>query len=160
VLRRVLTGSRYFVLLGVLGSLLAAIVTMVFGAIAVIANIAEALRLLDFSEKGVKYLAVGFLQVIDVFLLATVLYIVALGLYELFLDPQFPAPAWLKVETLDDLKERIAVIVVIMLAVTFLASAVTQQSGSDLLRLGASVALVLGGLGVFFRLTRHTGDGR
>jgi len=60
-----------------------------------------------FDDKVAKLLAVAFTQLIDTFLLGTVLYIVAIGLYELFIDPQIKTPAWLEIRSIDDLKERL-----------------------------------------------------
>lgn len=155
MLRRILLGSRFFILIAVIGSLAAAIVTMVFGGIAVVANTLNAIDAEVRSSTAVKDVAIGFLEVIDVFLLATVLYIVALGLYELFLDPQMPGPPWLKIETLDDLKERLVTVVVVMLGVTFLAFVVDYKAAGSVLEVGAAIALILAALGVFFKLARN-----
>ena len=81
---------------------------------------------------------------IDLFLLGTVLYIVAIGLYELFVDPGLPMPAWLRITTLDDLKERLLGVVGVLLAVTFLGSAVTWDGSANILALGLAVGVVLG----------------
>jgi uncharacterized membrane protein YqhA len=82
--------------------------------------------------------------IIDLFLLGTVLYIIAVGLYELFVDPGLPMPAWLRITTLDDLKERLLGVVVVLLAVTFLGSAVTWDGSVNILALGLAVGTVLG----------------
>jgi len=82
----------------------------------------------------------------------------ALGIYELFIDPEFPAPAWLRIETLDDLKERLVAVVVVLLGVTFLSYVVDLKANWNILEIGVAIAAVLAGLGVFFKLARggHT----
>ena len=80
---------------------------------------------------------------IDLFLLGTVLYIFSVGLYELFIDQGLPMPGWLRITTLDDLKERLLGVVAVLLAVTFLGSAVTWKGGTDILALGLAIGVVL-----------------
>ena len=99
---------------------------------------------LDFSTKGAKILSVDLITMIDLLLIGTVLYIFAVGLYELFIDQGLPMPRWLKITTLDDLKERLLGVVAVLLAVTFLGNAVTWNGTSEILALGVAVGLVLG----------------
>jgi uncharacterized membrane protein YqhA len=152
--RRILVGSRFFLLIAVVGSLIVSFITMLFGGIAAITSILEVIQARDLGAKGAKTLAVDALQVVDIFLVSTVLYIMALGLYELFVDPGLPVPGWLKIGTLDDLKERLVAVVVVMLGVTFLAYVVDLQMGWSILDVGIATAAVLAGLGVFFKLAK------
>jgi uncharacterized membrane protein YqhA len=84
---------------------------------------------------------------IDLFLLGAVLYIVSLGLYELFIDDKLPTPSWLIVTNLNDLKSILIGVVVVLLAVTFLGYVVTWNGNSNILALGIAVGLVLLALG-------------
>jgi len=152
--RRILVGSRFFVLIAVVGSLIATVITTVSGLIAVVSSVVEVIQTRDVGVKGVKVLAVDILQVVDIFLVGTVLYIMALGLYELFIDPDLPAPPWLKIESLDGLKERLVAVVVVMLGVTFLAYVVDLKVGWSILDVGIATAAVLAGLGLFFKLAK------
>jgi uncharacterized membrane protein YqhA len=153
--QRILLGSRYFVLIAVVGSLVAAFVTMVLGGIAVVTSTLKVIGAGELGVKGVKILAVDVLQVVDIFLVSTVLYIMALGLYELFVDPGLSAPEWLKIDSLDALKERLVTVVVVMLGVTFLAYVVDLKPDWSILDIGISTAAVLAGLGLFFRLAKQ-----
>ena len=150
--RRILVSSRFFVLLAVVGSFIASLVTLIAGVVAVLTSTAALIRSGGYGVKSAKSLGVDVLQVIDIFLVGAVLYIMALGIYELFIDPEFPAPGWLKIETLDDLKERLVAVVVVMLSVTFLAYVVDLQATSSILEIGAAIGAVLVGLGVYFKL--------
>jgi hypothetical protein len=86
------------------------------------------------------------IELIDIFLLGTILYIVALGLYELFIDATLPVPSWLQIATLDDLKDKLVGVVVVLLAVTFLGRAVVWNGSGQILPLGAAIALVIAAL--------------
>jgi uncharacterized membrane protein YqhA len=117
----------------------------VYGGLATAAVIAQTFGGGDLFQKGgVKLLSVELVTIIDLFLLGTVLYIVSVGLYELFVDPGLPMPPWLRITTLDDLKERLLGVVAVLLAVTFLGSAVTWDGTSSILAFGLAVGLVLG----------------
>jgi uncharacterized membrane protein YqhA len=152
--RRFLLSSRFLILIAVLGSLAASLITLVFGSIAAVVSVLEVIQSRDLGSKGVKLLAVDVLQVVDIFLVSTVLYIMAVGLYELFIDPGLPVLGWLKVETLDDLKERLVTVVVVMLGVTYLAYMVDLKPGWSILDVGIATAAVLAGLGIFFKLAK------
>ena len=81
-------------------------------------------------------------------LLGTVLYIVSLGLYQLFIDHSLPVPRWLRVDDLADLK-RDLINVVGRAARSQLSSARSSigTGETDILPLGAAVALVIAALG-------------
>jgi uncharacterized membrane protein YqhA len=49
----------------------------------------------------------------------TVFYIIALGLYELFVDDRVELPQWLIIRNIDDLKNKLAGVVVVVMAVLF-----------------------------------------
>jgi uncharacterized membrane protein YqhA len=144
VVRRILASSRYFIVVAVVGSFVASAAALVYGGLATAKVVLQTFGSGEFSGKGVKLLAVELVTIIDLFLLGTVLYIVAVGLYELFVDPGLPMPAWLRISTLDDLKERLLGVVVVLLAVTFLGSAVTWDGNTNILAFGLAVAAVLG----------------
>jgi uncharacterized membrane protein YqhA len=144
LVRRILSSSRFFIVIAVLSSFVASTAAMVYGGLATINIVFTTFRDTSFTEKGAKLLSVGLITMVDLFLLGTVLYIVSVGLYELFIDPGLPMPAWLRITTLDDLKERLLGVVAVLLAVTFLASATTWDGTSDILSLGIAIGLVLG----------------
>jgi len=88
----------------------------------------------------------------DTALLATVLYVIALGLYSLFVDDTIPMPLWLRIRTLGDLKELLASVVIVVIAVVFLGFALTWDGSRDLLILGLSCAAVSAALAAFSAL--------
>src|SRR3954470_12690505 len=137
MIKRLLASSRYFIAAAVMGSFIASVVLIVSGVVAVIHISWDTLRHPDTDVAEAKHLAVDFMQLIDVFLLGTALYIIALGLYELFVDPDLPMPSWLRIHDFDHLEEKLISVIIVLLAVTFLGSAVTWTSGGDILKFGA-----------------------
>lgn len=140
---RVLSASRYIVVVAVVGTLLASVTLLVYGTLVVADVAVDTAREGDVSAKTAKALSIEFLQLADLFLLGTVLYIIAIGLYELFIDDTLETPAWLHIVTLDDLKEKLISVIVVLLGVTFLGSAVSGEGGRDLLYEGVAIAAVL-----------------
>ena len=144
IVRRLLGSTRHFILVAVVGSFIASAAALVYGGVATVAIAVRTFAQPDFSGTGAKLLAVDLLTMTDLFLLGTVLYIVSVGLYELFVDDRLPMPGWLRITTLDDLTERLLGLVTVLLAVTFVGSAVTWAGGTDIVALGVAIASVVG----------------
>lgn len=146
--RRIISASRYLILIAVVAIFLIATALLIYGA-------AETYTLLNrlFSSggggKGTKTLLLGAIELVDLFLLATVLYVIAVGLYELFIDDQLPLPEWLEIRNLDDLKQKLIGVVVVVMAVLFLGQLISWDGQRDLLGYGAAVALIIAALTFF-----------
>jgi len=155
-MQRILPASRYLILIAILGSFVAATVLILYGGYNTIRLVIEAFSFLSGDPDELKNVAVKFIGIVDVFLLGTIFYIIALGLYELFIDDQVKVPAWLEIHSLDDLKEKLIGVVIIVLGVFFLEKVVTWKDELDLLPLGVSIALVIAALSYFLsQISRH-----
>lgn len=143
-MKRFLESSRYIVLLGIVGTFISALALFLFGLAGVVVSVWDGLNVADpFNYANLKEISIVLIQAIDIFLLATVLYIIALGLYELFIDEALDLPNWLEVKSLDDLKSRLLGVIVVILPVTFLGKLVEWKQGQDILWLGLAVGSVL-----------------
>ena len=143
MVRRSLAASRYLIVLAVIGTLLSSAALLLYGTLVVIDLVVETMREWSVSADRAKNLSIEFIELVDFFLLGTVLYLVGIGLYELFIDPDLPTPEWLHVESLDDLKSKLIAVIVVLLGVTFLGSAVSWKGGHDILYFGFAIAAVL-----------------
>lgn len=155
-MRNVLAGSRFLIAIAVLGTFVSSVVLIVSGTISVFK---VAWNALDDGETGVtasKHLAIDFLQLVDIFLLGTALYIIALGLYELFIDDSLPMPKWLVIATFEDLKEKLIGVIIVLLGVSYLGTAVTWTSGKDIIYLGLATAAVILALAVALYLSTRS----
>lgn len=156
MIRRILASSRFVIAFAVLGSFLAAVALIFYGFFTVTEIVWEMVREHEASPKGAKVYAVEFIELIDLFLLGTVLYIVALGLYELFIDQDLPVPGWLHITTLDDLKDKLVGVIVVLLAVTFLGDVGAETIvGLDVLYVGLAIAAVITALTLVRMLDRR-----
>jgi len=154
MLKKVLGRSRLLLLIAVIGSFLAATALLFYGAFELAGVLGHALDA-EVSDKGAKLLALACIEIVDLFLLGTVFYIVALGLYELFIDDTIDLPAWLEIHNLDDLKHKLVGVVVVVLAVLFLGQVVSWDGERDLLGFGAAIALVIAALTWFLSAKGH-----
>jgi uncharacterized membrane protein YqhA len=160
-MQRLISASRYLIVIPALGSFIAATALMLYGALEIVQLISETIAI-GVSTKGAKALALAFIEVVDLFLLGTVLYIIALGLYELFVDDQLPLPPWLVIHDLDDLKNKLTGVVILVMGVLFLGQVVTWDGERDLLRYGGGIALMIAALTYFLSQRgkkAKTGDG-
>jgi uncharacterized membrane protein YqhA len=83
---------------------------------------------------------------------------IALGLYELFINTDLKLPEWLQIRTFDDLKLKLVGVVIVVLAVLFLGQVVAWNGERDLLRFGAGIAVVIAAL-TYFLSTAKGGKG-
>ena len=92
------------------------------------------------------------IEIIDLFLVGTVAYITAVGLYRLFIKrDDIELPMRLKINTLKDLEDKILGVVVAALAVAFLGQAASAYEPEALLNYGGGIALVIAALAFFIR---------
>ena len=151
-----LTGSRYIILIAVIGSALAALASLLYGGAKTIQAIGGLVQ--GVGDQTSKSVVVSFIEVIDLFLIGTVFYIIALGLYELFIDDRLEMPAWLVIRSLDDLKSKLINSIVVIMGVYFLGALVDWNGDSSLLILSGAIALVIAALTLFqFVQTRNNG---
>lgn len=146
MLSKALAASRFLIVVPVLGALVAATTLLIYGGIEAVLLVLSTIAEGEVTRKGAKALALEFIEIVDLFLLGTVFYIVALGLYELFIDQDIELPAWLEIRTLDDLKNKLVSVVIVVLGVLFLGQVVSWDGEQDLLRPGAGIALVVAAL--------------
>jgi len=148
MLHRILARSRYLMLIAVFGSLAASVTLLIYGPLETVITIGHTTKA-SVSRENSKQLILSFIEVVNLFLLATVFYITALGCYELFIDERIKVPYWLEIHTIDDLKTKLTSAIVVVLSVLFLAEVVRWNGGTNILPLGSGIALVIAALTYF-----------
>ena len=164
-LRNIFAASRFIIGLAVIGSFVGSAILLVIATITLFRIAWNEIVNFELDSLGGRHshidrLAVELIEITDVILLGTVLYIVALGLYQLFIDQNLTLPRWLKVNDLTDLKRDLIGVVVVLLGVSFLGEVVNWEGENDILPLGAGIALVIAALGFILWLTpnKHEAD--
>lgn len=144
---------RYSMLIPVIAIQIAALSLMVYGAI----ETWHFFGALFDTEHGASRDEIIFLsiEIVDLFLLATVVQVVSLGLYQLYFHQDLKLPRWIKIETLDDLKSKLVGVTITVLAVYFLGRALVWVDGPEITYLGIAVAFVIAALTYFLSKIGH-----
>ena len=154
--RNIFAASRFIIGLAVLGSFIGSAILLLVATASLFSIAWNEIVNFDpenLSGRHIDRLAVDLIEITDIILLGTVLYIVALGLYQLFIDHNLALPRWLKVNDLTDLKRDLIGVVVVLLGVSFLGEVVNWEGSSNVLPLGAAIALVIAALGFILWLS-------
>ncbi|HSF47047.1 MAG TPA: YqhA family protein [Burkholderiales bacterium] len=152
----VLWNSRFVVVFAVIASIAAAFATFFMSTVDVFYLIAHLTHYADPALGPTARDALRaettthIVEVVDGYLLATVMLIFALGLYELFVSDLAAARTSkgssriLLIVSLDDLKSRLAKVIIMILIVKLFENALKLEfhSALDLLYLGGAIALI------------------
>jgi uncharacterized membrane protein YqhA len=156
-MNRLLLSSRYLVNLAVIVALIGAASILVYGVAVLINLMIGLIQTRSFTLGAVKNITLGFIQLIDLLFLGVALYIIALGLYHLFIDSSLHLLRWLKIEDFDELKVILMSVVIVILAVNFTGITVDWDGSGAILHLGLAIAAVITGLGLilYVRVISH-----
>jgi uncharacterized membrane protein YqhA len=147
--RWMLERLRLLIVVAVVGLTLTTVVTLGWG-------VARAVALIGVLLAGgwlEDATLVGLLEVVDLFLVATVQMIVVLGLYELFVG-DLDLPDWLTVRNLGELKQPIVDVLVVLMVIKFIERALTVPP-LDALHYGLAYAVVIGALVAFTAVSKR-----
>ena len=150
--------SRFIVLLAVVSSLVSAVILFLWAtadvarlAIKAATYVAAAPHSIEEYDEFHSLVVGHVISAVDDYLLATVLLIFSLGLYELFIskidvaqEDARHSSKILLIQTLDDLKDRLAKVILMILIVTFFKNVIhtTFDSPLGILYLGIGILFV------------------
>ncbi len=147
---RVIGWSRYITILAVFGTFVGSLFLLIVGTLDLITAIVAAFASIGESHVS-GHLRIELVETVDTFLVAIVLIVIALGLYQLFVGPIDGLPAWLRARHVGDLEKRLSGMVVTVLAVIFMIQAVQWDSGIDILWIGLAIGAVIVAVAYFLR---------
>jgi uncharacterized membrane protein YqhA len=152
---RFLTATRYLILVPILGLALAAACFFIFGGWGLVKLLFQlVLGLLglgyEMTETSQGVIIFEVVEYVHTFLVGTVLYITAVGLYQLFIQ-ELNFAGWLKIDSTEELETNLIGVTVVVLAVNFMG-AVFAGKTENLLQYGAGIALPIAALGLFVGL--------
>jgi uncharacterized membrane protein YqhA len=141
--------STWMFSLAVIGTGIIAVVLFIYGFLLSIAGVIHLVQLFTLNMDVVKEFLVVSIEIIDIFLVATVFYLISLGLYELFIA-KAPLPGWVEIRNLDDLKTKLLGLAVIALVVIFLGAALTMSLSSvNILEFGIAIAFMVAAVSAY-----------
>ena len=165
-------GSRLLVLVAVVAALLMAVGAAYLATVDVVSLVG---LLLEYADPGLGYEARSELRddivtvlakVLDVYLISAILIVFSLGLYELFVGKIDAAEGsetgsrLLHVRSVDDLKDKVVRLILLILAIEFFQRALQMRydSSLDLMYLAGGI-LLLSAAFYLIGLRRGHGDG-
>lgn len=153
IVERILWESRLMVVFSVIASILAAFILVIMGTYDILLFFKELFH--AFSDQEIyeqfhKDAIIHIISAIDTYLISTVLLIFGIGLYELFVskidyaEKDTRSSKILIVHSLDQLKDKLAKVIVMVLIVTFFKHAIkySYEEVLNLLYLGIGIFLI------------------
>jgi len=152
---RLLKKTRYLIVVPIFGLGLAAAIFFVFGGIGLIRALIELIVNINTGayegvEGGQGLIVFEVVEFVHTFLVGTVLYITAVGLYQLFIG-EINFAGWLKIESTEELETNLVGVTVVVLAVNFMGAVFAGKTES-LWQYGVGIALPIAALGLFIGL--------
>lgn len=156
--RLLLSASRYLIIVAVFCTLVAGTTLLIYGTALMIQVVSTVIQSGTVNLDESKRLVLSFVELVKLYLLSSVFYIIAGNLYEIFIA-RIPLPKWLVINDLDTLEGKLVEAVIIMLSVLFLEIAITSDNPLELLQYGAGIAVVIGTLTFFIsQKAKHKKD--
>jgi hypothetical protein len=84
--QRFLAACRFLLIIPVVGCVLLTLGVVLMGLARIVTNGTKVVQAGDYSAKAAKAMSLAVIEIIDLFLIGTVAYITAVGLYKLFID--------------------------------------------------------------------------
>jgi uncharacterized membrane protein YqhA len=148
LLLRGLAGTRIVFTLAILSTFIASVTLLVLGAIETFQTV---IALVGLSDQAITPAEVRqhFIEVVDLFLVATIMYVISIGLYQLFADDRLPVAPWLKVRSASDLEQKLIGVLITVLGVESLAKVIGWDGQTNLLQFGLTTGLLIAALAYF-----------
>ena len=143
-MKKLIEKSKNLFLIAVASSLAASSVAFLWGMVKTISVIIY--LVMSFGKDPL--VAIDLIKLMDIFLIATVLFIFAMGMYELFID-KLSLPEWLIITNLHDLKVKLGSVIILVMCITFLEHLVEWRDPLGTLFFGIAVAIVSASLIAF-----------
>jgi len=160
LLLRGLAGTRIVFTLAILSTFVAAVTLLVLGAVETFQTVAAIIGFGDHALSPAETRQ-HFIEVVDLFLVATIMYVISIGIYQLFADSRLPVANWLKVRSASDLEQKLIGVLITVLGVESLGKVATWNGEFNLLPFGLTTALLIAALAYFavnHRKHNHTSD--
>ena len=148
LLLRGLAGTRLVFAFAILSTFVASVALLILGAIETFYTVAA---LLGFGDHVLSPAETRqhFIEVVDLFLVATIMYVISVGLYQLFADSNLPVATWLRVRSASDLEQKLIGVLITVLGVESLGKVATWDGQTNLLPFGLTTGLLIGALSYF-----------
>lgn len=137
----------FFAVLGILALAIGVIGYAIYEIIVVLQIILEKYATAD-DDK----IILSVLKSVDLVLLSVVLFIMGVGLFELFIKQIDNLPKWLIIKDIDELKSMLIKVIIVVISVSFTGRIITWDGTTDLFGYGVGLGAVIFALSFFLRV--------
>lgn len=158
IFERILWNGRLFILLAVIFGMIGAVVLFVVGSVDIFNVAADTISAYINHEHPTNFhetIVGGIIGAVDLYLIAVVLLLFSFGLYELFISEidiakESNSSQILEIHSLDQLKDKLAKVIVMVLVVSFFKTVLhTEYSGAlEMLYFAGSILAL--SIGLYF----------
>jgi uncharacterized membrane protein YqhA len=136
-LARLIEQSKYLAWFSILSLLLASICAFLWGTVKAV----EAVALVVTSLGQDPFITFSLIQLVDIFLIAITLFILAVSIYQLFIG-KLDLPDWMLASNLSELKGSLSSVLILVMAVKFVEKLVESEAPQSLLLQAVAVTIV------------------
>jgi uncharacterized membrane protein YqhA len=154
IAKRLLRINMWFIMVGVFALAIASIVTFIMGMVRFFLLLVQDIHWLHFAVPH-NFNAV-ICEILEINLIAVILFISAIGLYLLFWK-DIRVPAWLSINDVNQLKEKLVGIVITVMGVTFLEHILEWVDPKGTLMFGVAIALMIATLVFYIKVMGSEG---
>lgn len=144
---RLLGASRYIFALAILGTFLGALVVVGEGLYRAVMLLVVSLGLRP-AETDAS-LSTQALEIVDRFLVATVLYVLSVSFYHIFIQPHLPLPRWLQISSPHEMEELLLGVIVSVTCVSFLVRLTAWDGEGGILAVGLAAGAIVGAISLY-----------
>jgi uncharacterized membrane protein YqhA len=144
-MKTIIEKTKYIAILAVLALLVTSLATFLAGVLSAYKIISQVISSAG-QDETISY---SLIKLVDTFLIAIVLYLLAVSIYELFIG-DLDLPDWMVAHNLHELKAKLSSIIILVAAVIFLENLIKKTgTAMDLFLTGLAVAAVSAALIAF-----------
>jgi uncharacterized membrane protein YqhA len=158
LITRMFSMTRYIMTLAVVAVFAGATVLLIQGIVAMVRAVLHEFGAGAVPGGNSVSLRVAVIEGVDVILVATVLFVIAFGLYQLFVDSALRSslPPWLRIHAIGSLEVRMSGMVITVLAIIALTQALEPDQETSGRSIGFQIAAVIAALSLFlYQESRH-----
>ncbi len=134
-------GTRFIMSLAVFSIFLGSAVLLFVGTVDILKGIWY--EIFQVSHPTQHEFKIVLIESIDSILISTVLFVIAAGLYQLFINKTLSIPEWMQTKDVSELERRLSGMVVTILGVIFLTKAISDNNFQELLMLGLAISSII-----------------
>ena len=155
LLKRLLGTQKWIIAFMSLVLFLSALMLILTGSFNLVTNCITIYKQLNSPHQlDMNLIITDFLHIIDTYFLAIFFYIFSVGIFQLFIVSHELA-LWLHIKTIEDLKEKLAAMIVLVLATLFAQQVALWENSLNLLYSGLGITAICAVL-IWFSHMLHT----